>query len=330
MEPATERGASACENISPVHRFSVCLVAGIAASLLPAAAAPANFVGTASDAAGDAGDPSPGRDIIGATLSYDRQTGELIGSIRLRGVPGETRSFLSLFAGTKTPTGCNGIPAAGFGSYTDESGASWKRIDDTAGAGPSGDADKLAYDDGVTKFETTAGDLAGQRLDCVIATVSEPGNPANIYDATGPIDLVGQPTLSMRVTGVDRQFKPNRPRTLKITFTNAGDGASSPLRLRIARARGLRVQPATKSLGALAPGSKRTVRVKVTLTSRARPATKLKLTATAGGLVARGEPTLYLRKPSKPGGGGNDNQWCTRWVPDITGTTGGSLIYVPC
>jgi hypothetical protein len=99
---------------------------------------------------------------------------------------------VTLYAGTRTATGCDGVPAAGFGSYSDEYGASWKRIDDTTGAGPAGDAEKVAYDDAVTRFEATDSELAGQRFDCVIATLTEPGNSANVYDTTGPIELVGQ------------------------------------------------------------------------------------------------------------------------------------------
>jgi hypothetical protein len=317
-----------------MQRFGACLLAAAAASLALASAAQGNFVASAADPPGDAVDPSPGRDIIGASMSYDRRSGELIGAVQLRGVPGEARSFLTLFAGSGMATGCNGLPYAGFGSYSDEFGASWKRLDDPSGAGPSGDAEKLAYRDAVQRFEATDSQLAGHRLDCVIATISEPGNPANVYDSAGPLELVGQPALSMRVRGVGRPFKANRARKLKITLANAGDAATSPVRLRLSRARGVQAKPAKKSLGAIDPGDKQTVTVKVTLTGRARDATKLKVTAGAGELVVREKLTLQLRRPSKPGGGdgGADRptQTCTRWLPDPFGGTGGSLILVAC
>jgi hypothetical protein len=316
-----------------VQRSGACLLAAAAACLALASTAQGNFVATASDPAGDAVDADPGRDIIGASMSYDRHSGELIGAVQLRGLPGDARSFLSLFAATRTATGCNGLPYAGFGSYSDEFGASWKRLDDPAGAGPSGDAEKLAYRDAVQRFEATDGELAGHRLDCVMATVTEPGNPANVYDTAGPFELVGQPALSMRVRGVGRPFKANRARKLKIALANAGDAATSPVRLRLGRARGLRAKPATKSFGAIEPGAKRTVTVKVTLTGRARDATRLKVTASAGELIVREKLTLRLSR-SKPGGGngGTDRptQTCTRWMPDPFGGTGGSLILVPC
>jgi hypothetical protein len=91
----------------------------------------------------DATDASAGRDITAVGLAYDRRRGELVGAFRLRGEPShESSAFVSLFAGTRTPSGCNGFPAAGFGSFSDEFGASWLRLDDAAGNGPSGDADK--------------------------------------------------------------------------------------------------------------------------------------------------------------------------------------------
>ena len=317
-----------------MQRLGACLLAAAAICLAPAAAAQGNFVATTADPAGDAIDPNAGRDIIGASMSYDRRSGELVGAVQLRGVPGEARAFLSLFAGTRTATGCNGVPAAGFGSYSDEFGASWKRIDEAGGGGPGGDAEKLAYRDAVQRFEATDGELAGRRLDCVIATASEPGNPANVYDTAGPVELVGQPALSMRVRGAGPSFKPNRPRKLKITLANTGDAATGPVRLRLGRARGLEAKPAKKALGAIVPGGRRTVSVKVTLRGRARDATKVKLTASAGALIAREKLTLRLRRPSRPGGGGGGGdrpvQTCTRWLPDPFGDSGGSLTLVPC
>jgi hypothetical protein len=107
----------------------------------------------------------------------------------------------------------------------------------------------------------------------------------------------------MRLRGVGRSFKPNRLRKLKITLANAGDAATSRVRLRLGRARGLQAKPATKSLGAIAPGAKRTVTVNVTLTGRARDSTNVSVTARAGKLIAREKLTFELRRPSKPGGG---------------------------
>jgi hypothetical protein len=108
--------------------------------------------------------------------------------------------------------------------------------------------------------------------------------------------------------------------------------------LKIGRARGLKTTVKKRALKPIAPGRRRTVKVKVTLGARARTATDLKVTATAGKLVARTEEALYIRrKQAKPSPGGGDGgggqggpQVCNRYSPDFTGETGGSLILVPC
>jgi hypothetical protein len=304
----------------------------------PAAIAPvavpvaqANFVATATDPTGDATDATPGRDITGVGLSYDRRSGQLVGAIRLRGEPShESNAFVSLFAGRRTPSGCNGYPAAGFGSYSDELGASWLRLDDAAGNGPRGEADKRGYLAEIQEFEVSDRQLADRRLDCVIATLTEPGNPANAYDTVGPIALVGQPTLSLRIAGVARAFGVGRPRTVKLTLTNDGDAPTGRVRLRFGHARGLTVKTKTRTLRSISPRRRKTVTATVTLGDRARTATDLKVTATAGRLIAREESTLYVRKPSKPGGGGGSTRTCVRYQADLSGETGGSLILVPC
>lgn len=322
-----------------MHRSSRSLLAAaVAIAVAPAGAstAHANFVASAVDPAGDSADPNPGRDITAIGLSYDRESGELLGGIRLGAEPvDEADALISLFAGTQTASGCNGTPAAGFGSYVNEFGASWLRLDDAAGNGPRGDADKTGFGSQVQEFETEDAQLAGHRLDCVIATLSEPGNAANVFDVAGPLALVGQPALSLRIGGARRDFRPGRPRKIKLTIANDGDGPTRPVQLKLSRARGLTVKTRTRSLKSIAPGRRTKLTATVTLSSRARDTTDLKIKATAGDLVARLEVPLHLRKSggSGGGGGGDDDfrpQTCTRWLPDPFGGTGGSLILVPC
>lgn len=312
------------------------VVAPIAIALVSVCAARANFVATATDPSGDATDASAGRDLTGVGLSYDRRSGELVGAIRLRGEPShESNAFVSLFAGTSTPSGCNGVPAAGFGSYSDEFGASWVRIDDAAGNGPGGEADKRGYLADVQEFEVGDRQLAGRRLDCVIATLTEPGNPVNVYDSVGPIALVAQPGLSLRMSGVAQTFGAGRPRRIKLALSNQGDAPTGRVRLKFNRARGLTIKTMTRTLKSIAARHRKTVTATVTLSDRARTATHLKVTATAGHLIAEQEATLYVRKPAKPGGGGGDGGdrtpgTCVRYQADLSGETGGSLILVPC
>jgi hypothetical protein len=318
------------------HRSRSLLAAAAATTvaLAGASAAQANFVASALDPAGDSADPNPGRDITAIGLSYDPDGGELLGGIRLGGDPvDEADALITLFAGSQTATGCDGVPAAGFGSYVSEFGASWLRFDDPAHNGPRGEADKTGFGSQVQEFETTDPQLAGQRLDCVIATLSEPGNAANVFDVAGPLPLVGRPALSLRIGGVRRDFRPGRPRKVTLTLANDGHGPTGPVRLKLNRARGLTVKTRTR-LASIAPGRRAKVTARVTLSSRARDTTDLKVRATAGDLVARLEAPLQLQRPTKPNGGGGDEdfrpQTCTRWLPDPFGGTGGSLILVPC
>lgn len=110
--------------------FAVCVLTVLGG----AAPARADFIASASDPSGDAGDPSAGRDITSVGLVYDREEGSLSGFVRFRGSPQETPSLLTLFAGTRSATGCDGYPAGGFSSDTDEFGASWLRLDTTPAA----------------------------------------------------------------------------------------------------------------------------------------------------------------------------------------------------
>ncbi|WP_320670867.1 NEW3 domain-containing protein [Patulibacter defluvii] len=311
---------------TPVVAIAVAAVVGLTA--VPAAHA--SYVATAADPAGDAADPA--RDLTAIGLSYDRRRGELVGAVRFRAAPSEpTRSFLTLFAGQRTASGCNGYPAAGFGSYSDEFGASWLRYDAAgAPAAAKGEADKR--DEGtVQRFAIASRQLTGRRYDCVIATLTEAGNPANVFDAVGPLDLAAQPSLAVKLRGVPKVLTPGQRRTITVTVGNDGDAPTGRVRLRLAAARGLTASPRATTIKSVAAGGRRTARIRVSLSRRARSATPLKLTASAGRLKARDEAQLYLRRPSRGGGGGRGPTGsCVRYQADLSGQTGGSLILVPC
>jgi hypothetical protein len=298
------------------------------------ASARADFVATATDPSGDAADPSPGRDITSVGLAYNRKEGSLSGYVRFRGSPDGVPSLITLFASIRTATGCDGYPAGGFGSYSDEFGASWLRLDSaTAPPAARGDADKRGFDSDVQTFEASDAALGGGPWDCAVATITEPGNAANVYDTTGPIELVGQPGLSVRVRA-PKQFKRNRSQALQIRLSNPGDGPARRVKLRLGKARGLRLSPRAMSLGTLAAGERKTIRVKARFNDRARSLTELALKASSGKLVAKGTLRLSVHTPSRPSGGGGGQthvpRVCNRYSPDPFGDTGGSLILVPC
>ena len=286
----------------------------------------AEFIATATDPAADAADPHPGRDITAIAMVYDRKKGSLSGFVRFRGSPEDAPSFITLFAGMRSATGCDGYPAGGFGSYTDEFGASWTRLD-SPGSSPTarGEADTRGFDSEVQTFEVTDAALADRPWDCAIATITEPSNAANVYDTTGPIALVGQPGLAVNVRAPD-EFRPNRRASLKITLSNPGDGPAKQVRLRLGRSRGLSLTPRTKKLGTLAPGQRKTYRVKARFTTRANEITELPLKASAGKLVAEGTLRLRVRLPDRPAGGGGSGgsdapdvpRLCTRYSPATT------------
>jgi hypothetical protein len=322
-----------------LRQIVVALVAGTVAALALTASASANFVGEATDPSGDSADPNPGRDIVGAGLAYDPRTGGLFGAVGLRGEPGDAPGLLTLFAGMRTAAGCDGYPALGFGTLTDEFGASWLRLDDASGtAAARGDADKDGYRSALQELEATDRRLAGRRPNCAVATLTEPGNPAVVYDTVGPIALVGQPVLALRIGRVPDRIPEGKRRTIKLKVSNTGHAPMRRVRVKVARARGMKATVKPRVLKRLAAGRKRTVSVTVTLGARADLSTDLKVSARAGKLVARAEDTLYVRRKQKPssggGGGGGDGfdgpKTCVRFIPDFTGETGGSLGLVPC
>ncbi|MCK9249082.1 MAG: NEW3 domain-containing protein [Solirubrobacteraceae bacterium] len=275
----------------------------LALVLLPASPASAAFVGEGKDAAGDAADPHPGRDIVSVGLAYDRRTGRLDGAVRLAGEPsGDAPANLTLFAGRRTSSGCNRYPAVGFATLTDSRNADWVRLDG-AGQARNGAASKT-YDGASEEYAATSRTLRGVRPDCVIAQLTAPGNLAVVYDTAGPFKMRGLPELTAKLSRVPSVMRAGRTRTLRLTLRNRGDASTGRIRLKAKGARGLRVR-LPKTVRTIAAGKRRTVNVRVTLSSRARTSTDLRITATAkDGLRARDERSLYLRKPSAGGGGG--------------------------
>ena len=218
-------------------------MAPLLAALLLVSSAEAHFVAVAEDPAGDSSDPNPARDLTAVGLSYDRRTGWLFGAIRLGDTPTEeTDATVALFAGTRTASGCNGIPGAGFGSASIDFGARWLRVDDPSGAGPRGDAEKRGGLTDVQRFTVTDRQLAGLPVDCVYVGLSEPGNAANVYDTVDMLDLVPQPSLALKIRGMPRKFAPGRPRRIKLELSNPGDAPTGRIRLELSRARGLTVK----------------------------------------------------------------------------------------
>ncbi|MGE4428168.1 MAG: CARDB domain-containing protein [Solirubrobacteraceae bacterium] len=308
---------------SSIRLLTAVPLAVLTLGLALAPSAHANFVADGQDPAGDAADGNPGRDIVGVGFAYDRRTGHLKGGVRLAAEPtAGAPANLTLFAGHRTGTGCNGFPAIGFGTQTDLRNADWVRLDGPGRERQTGAANKT-YDGAIEEYEATTSTVKGQRPDCVIAQLNDPANPTIVYDTAGPYELRGLPELTAGLSRVPSVMRPGRTRTVRLTVRNRGDGSSGRVRLKVKKARGLKVRM-SRSVKAIRAGKRRTVSLRVTLSSRARTTTKLSITATGkGGVRAGDERSLYLRrkKPSSGGssGGGNSRgpSLCFRyhWLP---------------
>jgi hypothetical protein len=321
-------------------------LAGVAAAGLLAAGlavggagpASANLVGGADSPTGNAADPAPERDLTGAGLAYDRRRGALVGVIGFRADPTrETAGFVTLFAGTRTATGCDGYPAVGFASSTAAFDARWSLLTAAGASVTTHPATKRGGQTTLQRFQVVDARLKGQRPDCAVATLTDPADSSVVWETTGPIALKAIPVLAAGLRGVPKTLTAGSSRRVRVVLRNEGDAATRAGRVRVTGARGLRVTPRAPRVKSIRAGGSRTVTLRVSLTSRARPTTALRVTATAGDQRARAEGKIALRRPARSGGGGGGGgadtggaRTCTRYVPDLFGDSGGSLALVPC
>lgn len=336
VRPDRSRGPASRDGRRPAV-VATLLVLAIGLGLVAAPVASANLVGIADDPAGDAADPAPARDLVGAALGYDRRRGGLIGMVRFRGAPTSgTSGLVTIFAGKSTPEGCNGYPAVGFSTPTDGNDPRWHLFEGPQTVGVFGSPRTSGARTAVQRFEVIDRRLAGKQPDCMIATLTAPGDASVVYDSTGPIPLVAEPVTQLQLRDVPKRMRANRARRVRVTVSNAGDAPTAEVRVRVASARGLRVGPTTARLRSIAPGKSRTVTLRVSLSARARAQTTLKVTATAGKQKVEASGRIALQRPARQGGtsggsgAGRPPMVCNRWIPDFSGESGGYLGLVPC
>jgi hypothetical protein len=317
------------------------LLLALGACALTPAAAQAGFVAFGRDPSGDASAPEAGRDLLAAGVGYDRRGGRLLAGFELRGVPRDGGAFVTVAVARRTATGCDGAPAAGFSTYTDETDSRWLRFASLTEVTASGEASKRGGTLGVQQLEVDDRRLANLPLDCAIIALTEPGNPQNVYDEIGPLTLRPQPSLALRLGGLPEEVRSGRPYSLKVTVSNPGDAPTGRIRVKLAQVRGLSAAPRTLTLRSLRPGRRRTATIRVTLGERADRSTELRVNASAGRLKLDETYPVSVRTPTPApppsggggGGGGNDgggSRTCVRWIPDFSGESGGSLGLVPC
>lgn len=340
---AGELARQRCDRVARIVRVAPSTFLSLAAALLLtllAAALPAGaraaFTATVRDPAGDATSPDPGHDLLAASVGYDRRTGFVAGAVQLRAAPREGRAFLHFQIGRLVGGRCEGTPVLGIGSYTDDFDATWLRFAAPDQVTARGEADKDGRNQPVQSFEARARALRGLRPDCALVLLSEPTDSANVYDAIGPFRLVPRPGLSMRLGGVPEDVRSGRSYTLKVTVTNPGEARTPPIQVRLRRAKGIAGTPKTVRLKPLRPGARATARFTIRPRENARFATELDVTATSGQMRVAGTRKIYVSTPSPPsrggggGGGGEGSRLCVRFIPDLSGESGGSLGLVPC
>lgn len=313
------------------------LVAALCIGCLVPAGAHAAFVATGSDPAGDG--PLPGRDLVEAGVGYDRRSGELVAAVALQGDPVAAPGFLSIVVARRTAGGCDGSPAAGFGSFTDERDALWHRFASPTTVTAHGEPGKRGGATARQQFTVTDRRLAGLRVDCAIVMLSEPGRPEIVHDTIGPLALRALPGLALRL-GAPRRVRAGRDFTLKATVSNPGDAPTGRVVVRLAKAKGMSAAPRAATVRSIRPGGRATVSLRVRLSERAETGTDLRVSARAGRLDVAGERLVLVRKPRRDppsgggggGGGGGEggSRTCVRWIPDFSGESGGSLGLVPC
>jgi hypothetical protein len=301
-----------------VRKTPTLLVA--AAMLAPASTADASFIVSGADPAGDTTGASPARDIVRVGFSYNRVTGEMRGGVALAGSPtAESAANLTLFAGTSTDTGCNAYPAVGFATQTDLTGAQWVRLTQPGGAAAdSGGATKV-YDEVAEEYSTRVKALGGERPDCVVAQLNEPGNSANVYDVAGPFALQRLPELEATFGKVSFLRAGGKAKRFRITLRNVGDAPSGRVKLAMKRQRGLDVG-LPRSIAPLKAGERRRIRVTVSASRRARSNTPLRFSATGTrGIRATADSSVLVTSGSSGGGRGGDggSKLCYRytWLP---------------
>ncbi len=304
--------------------------------LFGSAPAGAAFIAETTDPAGDSSGNLPGQDLVAVGLGFDQKTGYMVGAIALRGAPEvDHGAFLTLYAGTKTPSGCDGHPVGGFGSRTDDDfDATWVR-EDAPGVFRHGEAEKTTSNHSTLQtFEVRTRKLAGKKWNCFGANLTDPEDPSMVYDRVKPVRFKGLPAMSMRMPKVRRAITPNRKHKLKVVISNPGDAPLRSVRVRFRRDRGLKVSPRSRKIKVIRPGQRRAVPVNVRVTRAAGETATLDVTARSGKLVAKGSTKLRLKlpkkKPPKGGGGNGGSGVCVQFFPDLSGETGGSLGLVPC
>jgi hypothetical protein len=295
-----------------------------------AVAAPAQATirsGAGSDPGGDASGGS-GYDIVAVKATADDAAGAASIAVTTA-APLPAGGILVGIVGTRSGTSC-GTPNAVFAAQPSTNTAFYARN------GAAGTTSAQLAQGGDTVTISATGDDLKVPFDCVLAgSTTDPGLNA-FNDATDVADLLApaptptptpQPTaappaptpvpappataktppvavpkaakLTVSLSGAPSTIKRNKTMTLKLKVANDGSKKSSRLKVTFSRARGLSGVSRSRSMPALRPAQKRTLKLKVKLTKKARKETTLKVTVKAGKAKAGSAILLRIGKARK-------------------------------
>ncbi len=301
----------------------------VALALLGALAAPAQATvrkGTGSDPAGDQTGANAGNDIIAAAAQADDAAGQAGIAIGLSAPPA---SYVLGVLGTRSGTECGppfvlflGRPATGAAVYGRES----------ATAPSDFKPAQMSVDGSTVTFAAADAAQLALPFDCAEAATSPDGDTRNLYDATDafvalaadappaatptptptvapqppttkasvpPVPVPKTAKLTATLGGVPSTIKRNRTITLKLVLADDGAKATRPITVTLAPARGVSLARRTLKTGKLKPAQRRTLKLRVKLTGRARVSTTLRVSVRAGTLKATSSVLLRIGKAKK-------------------------------
>lgn len=298
-----------------------------ALALLGALAAPAQATVRKGQGTDPAGDAAGGNDIVAVAAQADDASGTVVIGVGLAAPPA---SWVVGLIGTRSGDTCvapyvllRGRPATGLAQYARDTASGYStaqmRVDgnivtlgasdsslalpfDCAIAGTSADGNSPLLD--ATGALTLAPDAPPAATPTPTATPVPTPAPATTTEHVAPVAVPKAAKLSATLGGVPTTIKRNRTITLKLLLADGGSKATAPITVAVASARGLTSTRKKLKVAKLKAAQRRTLKLKVKLTPRARKSTTLRITARAGKLKATSSVLLRIGKAPKVAPGG--------------------------
>lgn len=257
------------------------------------------YSGSASDPAGDG--PVPGQDLISADARFDSASGTLDFEVRLAGPPsGELQITTGI--GRLTGSGDCRTPLVALGTFFPSGNTVW--VLETDGSSPAeeeGDGTR-SVNGSTVKLRADDSRLKGLGPDCAEAVLSDPSDPAVVYDQTTTFALKPpppKPRLKAKVSPVGA-LKRGASKVVKVRISNTGKAAARGVVVRAQVKGAASLTPRLRKLGKVAAGKSKTARFRVKVNRRGKG--KVTITARASGhkVKARSVTSFRVRVPQPP------------------------------